>query len=82
MRETTAIRSGYNFGDIIGKSPALREVLDRITIVAPTGKELRQQPDGNSSASSCIDYWVKRKIRRCSGQQVIWEISVKYRKGG
>jgi formate hydrogenlyase transcriptional activator len=36
MRETRAIRSEYNFEDIIGKSPALREVLDQISIVAPT----------------------------------------------
>jgi formate hydrogenlyase transcriptional activator len=37
MRETTAIRSEYKFEDIIGKSPALREVLDQVSIVAPTG---------------------------------------------
>jgi formate hydrogenlyase transcriptional activator len=36
VRETTAIRSEYNFEDIIGKSPALREVLNQISIVAPT----------------------------------------------
>ncbi len=30
------IRSEYNFEDIVGKSPALREVLDQISIVAPT----------------------------------------------
>jgi formate hydrogenlyase transcriptional activator len=31
------IRSEYNFEDIIGKSAALRKVLDQIAIVAPTG---------------------------------------------
>ncbi|MFZ3210976.1 MAG: sigma 54-interacting transcriptional regulator [Terriglobales bacterium] len=31
------IRSEYNFEDIIGKSAALRAVLDQISIVAPTG---------------------------------------------
>src|ERR1700732_1698815 len=31
------IRSEYNFEDIVGKSPALRKVLDQIEIVAPTG---------------------------------------------
>jgi formate hydrogenlyase transcriptional activator len=31
------IRSEYNFGDIVGKSAALRSVLDQIAIVAPTG---------------------------------------------
>ncbi len=31
------IRSEYNFEDIVGKSPALRAVLDQISIVAPTG---------------------------------------------
>lgn len=30
------IRSEYNFEDIVGKSPALRKVLDQIAIVAPT----------------------------------------------
>lgn len=30
-------RSEYNFGDIVGKSAALRKVLDQIAIVAPTG---------------------------------------------
>jgi formate hydrogenlyase transcriptional activator len=30
------IRSEYNFEDIVGKSPALRAVLDQISIVAPT----------------------------------------------
>ena len=31
------IKSEYNFGDIVGKSAALRKVLDLIAIVAPTG---------------------------------------------
>ena len=31
------IKSEYNFGDIVGKSAALRKVLDQIAIVAPTG---------------------------------------------
>jgi len=31
------IRSEYNFEDIVGKSEALRAVLDQISIVAPTG---------------------------------------------
>jgi formate hydrogenlyase transcriptional activator len=31
------ITSEYNFGDIVGKSDALRKVLDQIAIVAPTG---------------------------------------------
>jgi formate hydrogenlyase transcriptional activator len=31
------IGSEYNFGDIVGKSAALRSVLDQIAIVAPTG---------------------------------------------
>jgi formate hydrogenlyase transcriptional activator len=31
------IKSEYNFGDIVGKSAALRKVLDEIAIVAPTG---------------------------------------------
>ena len=31
------IRSEYNFGDIVGKSAGLRNVLDQIAIVAPTG---------------------------------------------
>jgi formate hydrogenlyase transcriptional activator len=31
------IRAEYNFEDIVGKSPALRKVLDQIEIVAPTG---------------------------------------------
>jgi formate hydrogenlyase transcriptional activator len=31
------IRAEYNFEDIVGKSPALRRVLDQIEIVAPTG---------------------------------------------
>ncbi len=31
------IESEYNFGDIVGKSAALRRVLDQIAIVAPTG---------------------------------------------
>ncbi len=31
------IRSEYNFEDIVGKSAALRKVLDQIAIVAPTG---------------------------------------------
>ena len=31
------IRSEYNFEDIVGKSAALRAVLDQISIVAPTG---------------------------------------------
>ena len=30
-------KSEYNFGDIVGKSAALRKVLDQIAIVAPTG---------------------------------------------
>src|SRR5271166_1547326 len=30
------IRSEYNFGDIVGKSAALRKVLDQVAIVAPT----------------------------------------------
>jgi formate hydrogenlyase transcriptional activator len=30
------IKSEYNFGDIVGKSAALRKVLDQIAIVAPT----------------------------------------------
>jgi transcriptional regulator with GAF, ATPase, and Fis domain len=36
MRETTTIRSEYNFEDIIGKSPALEKVLEQVSIVAPT----------------------------------------------
>ena len=31
------IGSVYNFGDIVGKSAALRKVLDQVAIVAPTG---------------------------------------------
>ena len=31
------IGSEYNFGDIVGKSAALRKVLDNIAVVAPTG---------------------------------------------
>jgi len=31
------IKSEYNFGDIVGKSAALRHVLEQIAIVAPTG---------------------------------------------
>jgi formate hydrogenlyase transcriptional activator len=31
------IRSEYNFGEIVGKSTALRKVLDQVAIVAPTG---------------------------------------------
>jgi len=31
------INSEYNFEDIVGKSPALRKVLDQVAIVAPTG---------------------------------------------
>ncbi|HMD06060.1 MAG TPA: sigma 54-interacting transcriptional regulator [Candidatus Acidoferrum sp.] len=31
------IGSEYNFGDIVGKSAALRKVLDQVSIVAPTG---------------------------------------------
>jgi formate hydrogenlyase transcriptional activator len=31
------IGSEYNFGDIVGKSAALRKVLDQVAIVAPTG---------------------------------------------
>ena len=31
------IRSEHNFEDIVGKSPALRKVLEQIAIVAPTG---------------------------------------------
>src|SRR5580704_14851648 len=31
------IRAEYNFEDLVGKSPALRKVLDQIEIVAPTG---------------------------------------------
>jgi formate hydrogenlyase transcriptional activator len=31
------IRSEYNFEDIVGKSTALRKVLDQVAIVAPTG---------------------------------------------
>ena len=31
------INSEYNFGDIVGKSAALRKVLDQVAIVAPTG---------------------------------------------
>jgi len=31
------IRAEFNFEDIVGKSPALRKVLDQIEIVAPTG---------------------------------------------
>src|SRR5271166_5823792 len=31
------IGSEYNFGDIVGKSAALRNVLDQVAIVAPTG---------------------------------------------
>lgn len=31
------IQAEYNFEDIVGKSPALRRVLDQIAIVAPTG---------------------------------------------
>jgi len=31
------IRAEYNFEDIVGKSPALRKVLEQIEIVAPTG---------------------------------------------
>ena len=31
------IKSEYNFGDIVGKSAALRKVLDQIAIVSPTG---------------------------------------------
>jgi formate hydrogenlyase transcriptional activator len=31
------IRSEYNFEDIVGKSAALRKVLDQVAIVAPTG---------------------------------------------
>jgi formate hydrogenlyase transcriptional activator len=31
------IKSEYNFGDIVGKSAALRKVLDQVEIVAPTG---------------------------------------------
>jgi len=30
------VRAEYNFEDIVGKSPALRQVLDQIAIVAPT----------------------------------------------
>jgi formate hydrogenlyase transcriptional activator len=31
------IRAEYNFEDLVGKSPALRRVLDQVEIVAPTG---------------------------------------------
>jgi formate hydrogenlyase transcriptional activator len=31
------IRAEYNFEDLVGKSPALRKVLDQVEIVAPTG---------------------------------------------
>jgi len=31
------IRAEHNFEDIVGKSPALRKVLDQVAIVAPTG---------------------------------------------
>ena len=34
------IKSEYNFGDIVGKSAALRSVLDQIAIVAPTGSSV------------------------------------------
>ena len=34
------IRSEYNFEDIVGKSAALRKVLDQVAIVAPTGNQL------------------------------------------
>jgi formate hydrogenlyase transcriptional activator len=34
------IGSEYNFGDIVGKSAALRKVLDHIAIVAPTGSSV------------------------------------------
>jgi formate hydrogenlyase transcriptional activator len=33
----SGIDSEYNFGDIVGKSAALRKVLDQVSIVAPTG---------------------------------------------
>ena len=33
----SGIGSEYNFGDIVGKSAALRKVLDQVAIVAPTG---------------------------------------------
>jgi formate hydrogenlyase transcriptional activator len=36
MHKPTPIGSKYKFENIIGKSPALREVLDQISIVAPT----------------------------------------------
>jgi formate hydrogenlyase transcriptional activator len=34
------IRSEYNFEDIVGKSSALRKVLDQVAIVAPTGSSV------------------------------------------
>lgn len=37
------IRSEYNFEDIVGKSSALRKVLDQVAIVAPTGSSVLLQ---------------------------------------
>ena len=34
------IKSEYNFGDIVGKSAALRNVLDQLAVVAPTGSSV------------------------------------------
>jgi formate hydrogenlyase transcriptional activator len=34
------IRAEYNFEDLVGKSPALRKVLDQVEIVAPTGSSV------------------------------------------
>jgi len=34
------IRAEYNFEDLVGKSPALRRVLDQVEIVAPTGSSV------------------------------------------
>ena len=35
------IESEYSFEDIVGKSAALRKVLDQVAIVAPTGSSAR-----------------------------------------
>ena len=39
----SGIDSEYNFGDIVGKSAALRKVLDQVSIVAPTGSTVLLQ---------------------------------------
>ena len=47
------IRSEMNFATIIGKSPALRKVLQRVEVVAPTDSTADLRRDGNGEGTHC-----------------------------